>query len=124
MTVTSLEGKTPSIGDGTRMHPSADVIGDVRLGARCWVGPGARRRGDYGTIVLGDCCAVEDNCVVRTRPGETCTIGSWVTLRHGCVAHSVTLLGVPARLLDRAVWSGFKQTYVDLCERYREGFGR
>ena len=38
--------------------------------------------------------------------------------------------GVPARLLDRevddeyrAAWRGFKQIYVDLCARYREGFG-
>jgi len=39
--------------------------------------------------------------------------------------------GVPARLLDRevdeeyrAAWRRFKQIYVDLCDRYREGFGR
>ena len=93
MTVTSFEGKTPVIGDGSWVHPSADVIGDVVVGARCWIGPGARLRGDYGSIVLGDCCAVEDNCVIHARPGETCTIGSWVTLGHGCVVHSVTLLG-------------------------------
>ena len=30
------------IGEGCWVHPSADVIGDVRLGARCWIGPGAR----------------------------------------------------------------------------------
>ena len=78
MTVTSFEGKTPSIGEGSWIHPSADVIGDVQLGAHCWIGPGARLRGDYGSIVLGDCCAVEDNGVVHARPGETCTSGSWV----------------------------------------------
>ena len=174
MTVTSYEGRVPVIGEGCWIHPSADVIGDVRLGARCWIGPGARLRGDHGSIVLGDCCAVEDNCVVHARPGQTCTIGAWVILGHGCVVHDVALLGdyavvgmgsvasdwaevgewgvvaegavapqravapaariaagVPARLLDRAIddeyrtaWLGFKQTYTDLCARYREGFGR
>jgi phenylacetic acid degradation protein len=93
MTVSSFEGKTPQIGGGCWVHPSADVIGDVRLGARCWIGPGARLRGDYGTVVLGECCAVEDNCVIHARPGETCTIGSWVTLGHGSVVHNVALLG-------------------------------
>ena len=93
MTVESFEGKTPRIGDGCWVHPSAEVFGDVTLGARCWIGPGARLRGDYGTIVLGDCCAVEDNVVVHARPGETCTIGDWVTLGHGCVVHNVKLLG-------------------------------
>jgi phenylacetic acid degradation protein len=93
VTVESFEGKTPRLGHGCWVHPSADVIGDVTLGARCWIGPGARLRGDYGTIVVGDCCAVEDNAVVHARPGETCAIGSWVTLGHSCVVHNVTLLG-------------------------------
>ena len=93
MTVGSFEGKTPRIGDGCWVHPSADVFGDVTVGARCWIGPGARLRGDYGTIVLGDCCAVEDNAVIHARPGETCTIGDWVTLGHGCVVHNVKLIG-------------------------------
>ena len=93
MTVWTFEGKRPQLGPGTWVHPSADVIGNVRLGSNCWIGPGARLRGDYGTIVLGDCCAVEDNCVVHARPGETCTIGCWVTLGHGSVVHSVKLLG-------------------------------
>ena len=155
------------------MHPSADVIGDVRTGSHCWIGPGGRLRGDYGAIVLGDCCAVEDNCVVHARPGETCTIGAWVTLGHGSIVHTAKLVddyavigmgavisdwaevgewavvaegavvpqrgmvpasriaaGVPARLLDRlvdddyrAAWLGFKQIYVGLCDRYREGYG-
>jgi phenylacetic acid degradation protein len=171
VTISSFEGKRPQLGAGTWVHPSADVIGDVRTGSTCWIGPGARLRGDYGTIVLGDCCAVEDNCVVHARPGETCTVGSWVTLGHGSVVHNAKLVddyavvgigavvsdwaevgewsvvaegavvpqrgvvppgriaaGVPARLLERAVdddyraaWSGFKQIYVELCDRYRAG---
>jgi phenylacetic acid degradation protein len=93
MTIASFEDRSPRVGMGTWVHPSADVLGDVRIGSDCWIGPGARLRGDYGTIVLGDCCAVEDNCVVHARPGETCTIGAWVTLGHGCVVHNVTRLG-------------------------------
>jgi len=172
--VSSFAGRTPCIGEGAWVHPSAEVFGDVRIGSRCWIGPGARLRGDYGRIVVGDCCAIEDNCVVHARPDETCTIGSWVTLGHGCVVHNVLAVGdfavigmgavvsdwaelgewavvaegavvpqravvpaatiaagVPARLLDRVVdddfkttWRAFKQRYVDLCELYRDGFGR
>jgi phenylacetic acid degradation protein len=92
MTVSSFEGKTPQLGAGSWVHPSADVIGDVQMGERCWIGPGARLRGDYGRIVLGDCCAVEDNCVIHARPGETCAIGSWVTLGHGCVVHNAAIV--------------------------------
>ena len=59
------------------------------------MGPGARLRGDYGSIVFGDRCAVEDNCVVHARTVDD----------------------------DRAAWRGFKQIYVNLCERYRTGLG-
>jgi len=88
MTLASFEGKTPRIGMGTYIHPSADVYGDVVVGRGCWIGPGARLRGDYGTIRVGDHTSIEDNCVIHARPGETCTIGSWVTVGHGAIIHN------------------------------------
>jgi carbonic anhydrase/acetyltransferase-like protein (isoleucine patch superfamily) len=91
MSVRSFEGKTPSIGKGTWIHPSADVFGDVTIGERCWIGPGARIRGDYGTIVIGSGTAVEDNCVIHARPGDRTRIGDWVTLGHGCIVHNATI---------------------------------
>ena len=89
--ISSFEGKTPQIGDGAYVHPSADVFGDVVIGGGCWIGPGARVRGDYGRVVIGDNTAVEDNVVIHARPDEQCTIGSWVTLGHGCIIHNATL---------------------------------
>ncbi len=171
MAVRSFEGKTPVIGEGAYVHPAAEVWGDVAIGKWCWVGPGARVRGDYGRVVIGDECAIEDNVVVHARPGEVATIGNRVTLGHGCVIHNVALIddyavigmgavvsdwarvgrwgvvgegavvrqsqevpperiavGVPARLLDRAVddaykaeWLRFKEEYVDLARRYPAG---
>ena len=122
--VTSFEGKTPMIGEGCWVHPSADVIGEVPLGARCWIGPGARLRGDYGNIVFGDCCAVEDNCVVHNvaRLGDCAVVGmgaivsdwvelgEWSVIAEGAVVPQRAVVpagriaaGVPAPLLDRAV---------------------
>ncbi len=92
MTIGTFEGKTPEIGAGTYVHPSADVFGDVTIGESCWIGPGARIRGDYGTIVIGDRCSVEDNCVIHVRPGEKTTIGNWVTIGHAAVIHNVKLI--------------------------------
>lgn len=173
MTVDSFAGRAPQIGAGAWVHPSADVFGDVRIGERCWIGPGARLRATTARSCWAT-AAPPRTTVWFTRPGEICTIGSWVTLGHGCVVHNVTLLGdyavvgmgavvsdwadvgewavvaegavvtqrfvvpatriavgVPARLLDRpiddefrAAWLGFKNLYVDLCERYRTGYGR
>lgn len=89
--INTFEGRAPLLGDGTYIHPSADVFGDVTLGAGCWVGPGARIRGDYGRILIGDHTAVEDNVVVHARPGEQTIIGNWVTLGHGCIVHNATI---------------------------------
>ena len=108
MTIRAFEGKTPSMGAGTYVHPSADVFGDVTIGEECWIGPGARIRGDYGTIVIGDRTSVEDNCVIHARPGETTTIGSWVTLGHASIVHNATIhdwaiLGMGGIVSDWAV---------------------
>ncbi len=88
MSIASFEGKRPRIGAGTYIHPAADVFGDVEVGKGCWIGPGARLRGDYGTIRVGSHTSIEDNCVIHARPGETCTIGDWVTIGHGAIVHN------------------------------------
>lgn len=109
MTIGSFEGKSPQIGQGTYVHASADVFGDVTIGEGCWIGPGARIRGDYGTIVIGDYCSVEDNCVIHVRPGEKTTIGNWVTIGHAAVIHNVkeiqdyVIVGMGAVVSDWAV---------------------
>lgn len=92
MSVARFEGKIPRIGVESYVHPSADVFGDVVIGRGCWIGPGARLRGDYGAIRIGDFTSIEDNCVVHARPGEICTIGSWVTIGHGAIIHNASLI--------------------------------
>jgi carbonic anhydrase/acetyltransferase-like protein (isoleucine patch superfamily) len=108
LSIYEFEGKRPKIDKTAFVFESADVIGDVTLGAGCYVGPGARIRGDYGTIVVGEGTAIEDNCVLHARPGEKLTIGKNVTLGHSCVIHNCTLhdgvvVGMGAVVSDYAV---------------------
>ena len=105
--INTFEGKTPAIGEGTYVHPSADVFGNVQVGSDCWIGPGARIRGDYGRIVIGDNTSVEDNCIIHARPDERTTIGNWVTIGHGAIVHNATIddwavLGMGAIVSDWA----------------------
>ena len=105
--ISTFEDRTPQIGPAAYVHPSAAVLGHVRIGAGCWIGPGARIRGDYGQIEIGDHTAVEDNCVIHARPGEQTTIGRWVTLGHACIVHNATIhdwaiIGMGAILLNRS----------------------
>jgi phenylacetic acid degradation protein len=92
MAVGRFEEHLPQIGEGVYIHPSADVFGNVQIGQHCWIGPGARLRGDYGRIVIGDFTSVEDNVVIHARPGEQTTIGNWVTLGHASIIHNVALI--------------------------------
>ncbi len=82
----------PEIGEGCYIADSAEVIGNVVLGASCYVGPGAIIRGDYGRIVIGEGVSVEENCVIHARPGETATIGNRVTIGHGAIIHTPKLI--------------------------------
>lgn len=88
MAVFEYKGMRPEIGADCYIAESAEVIGQVTLGSGVYVGPGAKIRGDYGKIEIGDGTAVEENCVIHARPGETCRIGSRVTLGHMCIVHN------------------------------------
>jgi carbonic anhydrase/acetyltransferase-like protein (isoleucine patch superfamily) len=91
MTLYEFEGKKPLVREGSYVFESADVVGNVRIGKGCYVGPGARIRGDYGRIEVGDFTAIEDNVVVHARPDDATTIGSHVTIGHGAVVHNATV---------------------------------
>jgi carbonic anhydrase/acetyltransferase-like protein (isoleucine patch superfamily) len=61
----AFDGRKPQIAKGAYISDQAIVIGDVRIGAGCYVGPGAILRGDYGRIEIGSGTAVEENVTVR-----------------------------------------------------------
>ena len=113
MTSYTFEGRRPVIDETAYIFPSATVIGDVVIGRNTWVGPGAVLRGDYGRIEVGGYTAIEDNCVVHSRPGETTRIGSHVTMGHNAVVHTSTIkdwavIGMGSVVSDFAVlgeWS-------------------
>jgi phenylacetic acid degradation protein len=91
MSIYEFENRKPTYGKGTFIFQSADIIGDVIIGKNCYIGPGARIRGDYGSIKIGDNTAVEENVVIHARPGEITTIGSNVTIGHSSIIHNATI---------------------------------
>jgi len=60
MSIYEFEGRRPSIHPDAWIAPSADIIGDVRIGPRCYIGWGAILRGDHGTIIVEEGSAVEE----------------------------------------------------------------
>ncbi len=47
-----FDGRRSEIGKDAHASDQAVVIGDVKIGDECYVGPGAIPRGDYGGIVI------------------------------------------------------------------------
>jgi carbonic anhydrase/acetyltransferase-like protein (isoleucine patch superfamily) len=61
-----LEVETPVIGNYSRIHPLAAVIGSVRIGERVYVAPTASVRGDEGQhIYIGNETNVQDGVMVH-----------------------------------------------------------
>ncbi|MGH6623851.1 MAG: transferase hexapeptide repeat family protein, partial [Burkholderiaceae bacterium] len=90
------------------VHPTASLIGDVIIGAGCYLGPGASLRGDFGRIVLHAGSNVQDNCVMHGFPAsdtlieEDGHIGHGAIL-HGCIVRRNAMVGMNAVVMDEAV---------------------
>jgi phenylacetic acid degradation protein len=123
LTIASFEGKIPSIGAGTYVHPSADVFGDVTIGEGCWI-HNVKILSDYAIIGMG--AVVSDWAEV----GRWAVVGEGAVVRQGQVIPDEHIaVGVPARVLEKRIdeaykaeWTRFKETYVDLARRYPSGF--
>ncbi|QIG45091.1 phenylacetic acid degradation protein PaaY [Nocardioides anomalus] len=107
MTFWAIDGVVPVVDPTAFVHPQASVIGDVRIGADCYVGPGASLRGDFGLIEVGAGSNVQDGCVVHAYPGAAAVLseGSHVghaAVLHGCHLEPRVLVGIGAVVLDGA----------------------
>jgi carbonic anhydrase/acetyltransferase-like protein (isoleucine patch superfamily) len=108
MSLYALGNLCPTIGAGAWAAPSADLIADVRLGARASVWFGAVLRGDNTPLSLGEETNFQDGSVGHSDPGSPLTIGARVTVGHLAILHGCTisddcLIGMGARILNGAV---------------------
>lgn len=108
MPIYALGDAVPRIDPAAYVHPDAVVIGDVLLGARTSVWPGAVLRGDHGRIVIGASVAVQDGTVVHgnvvgvTTVGDRCVIGHLAHL-EGCRIGAGCLIGSGSIVMPGAV---------------------
>ena len=80
MPLYEFNGKKPSVGEGTWIAPSAEIIGDVTIGKNCYIGFGAIIRGDFGPIEIGNESAIEESVNIHT--AERVKIGNRVIVGH------------------------------------------
>ena len=108
MPLYALDDLSPTLAPGAWAAPSADLIGDVRLGNHCSVWFGAVIRADNTPIIIGDESNIQDGAVGHSDPGAPLTIGARVTVGHQAILHGCTigdgaLIGMGARVLNGAV---------------------
>jgi carbonic anhydrase/acetyltransferase-like protein (isoleucine patch superfamily) len=108
MTLYRINDLQPRLGPGAWAAPSADLIGDVRLGARASVWFAAVLRGDNTPLILGEDTNFQDGSVGHSDADFPLTIGARVTVGHQAILHGCTvaddcLIGMGARILNGAV---------------------
>jgi phenylacetic acid degradation protein len=104
----AFDGFIPVVHESAFVHPKAAVTGNVIIGKDVYIGPGAAIRGDWGGIIIGDGCNVQENCTVHMFPGVTVVLEPGAHIGHGAVVHGAriganALIGMNAVVMDRAM---------------------
>ena len=120
-----LEGFTPVVDPTAFVHPQAVLIGDVIVGARCYVGPGASLRGDFGRILVGAGSNVQDGCIMHAFPSKDAVLEEDAHIGHGAVLHGCTirrgaLIGIGAIVMDDVTVE--EEAFVGAASFVRAGF--
>lgn len=101
-------GDIPEIDSSSFAHPSAILIGRIKIGRNVFIGPQAVIRADEpgSHIVIGDDCNIQDRVVVHSLKNSAVIIGERVSLSHGCIVHG------PCRISD-GCFIGFGSVVFD-----------
>jgi carbonic anhydrase/acetyltransferase-like protein (isoleucine patch superfamily) len=104
--IRSFKGKTPQVAPTAFVEASAQLIGDVSIGAHSSVWFNCVLRGDVYHIRVGDYSNIQDGTIIHVTSGRFATIiGNRVTVGHGVVLHGCTvgdncLVGIGSIVLD------------------------
>ena len=102
-----FNGYKPVVHESAFVHELAAVIGNVIIGEKVYIGPGAAVRGDWGTIIINDGCNVQENCTLHVFPGKSVVLKESAHIGHGAIIHGGnigknTLIGMNAVVMDDA----------------------
>jgi len=103
-----FKGFKPVIDETAFIHPQAVITGNVTIGKKVYIGPGAAIRGDFGEIIIEAGCNVQENCTIHMFPGVTVRLYKNSHVGHGAIIHGATLrenclIGMNAVVMDNAI---------------------
>jgi carbonic anhydrase/acetyltransferase-like protein (isoleucine patch superfamily) len=102
----AFKGQLPRVDDSAYVDESAQVIGDVEIGAESSIWMNVVIRGDVNHIRIGARTNVQDLTMVHVmKDTHPTVIGNEVTIGHGAMIHGCTiedrvLIGMQAMLLN------------------------
>jgi carbonic anhydrase/acetyltransferase-like protein (isoleucine patch superfamily) len=104
----AFAGHRPTIGREAWVAPSADLIGDARLGEEASIWFGAVIRADNTPILVGARANIQDSAMLHSDAGAPLAIAEEVTVGHHAILHGCTigrrsLIGMGAIVLNHAV---------------------
>ena len=107
MAVYELDGVAPQVDASAWIADSAEVMGNVSLGADASVWFGCVLRGDTERMSVGEGSNIQDLSVLHADVGQPLTIGRHVTvghkvMLHGCTIGDESLIGIGAVVLNGA----------------------
>jgi carbonic anhydrase/acetyltransferase-like protein (isoleucine patch superfamily) len=103
-------GDWPKIDPTAFVDPSAQIMGNVVIGARVYVGPLSVIRADevddkgkVHPVIIGEDACVQDGVVIHGRSGSEVIIGPRANISHGVVVHGPATIKADCFVAIRAV---------------------
>jgi len=102
-----FNGYKPVVHESAYIHELAAVTGNVLIGEKVYIGPGAAIRGDWGEIIISNGCNVQENCTLHVFPGKSVVLQESAHIGHGAIIHGGnigknTLIGMNSVVMDDA----------------------
>ena len=102
-----FNGYKPVVHESAFVHELAAVTGNVVIGKKVYIGPGAAIRGDWGKIIISDGSNIQENCTLHVFPGKSVILQESAHIGHGAVIHGGeigknTLIGMNSVVMDDA----------------------
>lgn len=97
----------PDVDDTAFVAPTAQLVGQVKVGPGASIWYGAVLRADNEPIEIGPRSNVQDNCAFHVDAGIPVKLGEGVSVGHGAIVHGATigdhvLVGMGAIVMNRA----------------------
>lgn len=103
-------GDWPKIDATAFVDPSAQIMGNVIIGARVYVGPLSVVRADevddqgkVHPVIIGEDACIQDGVVIHGRSGSEVSIGPRANISHGVVVHGPAVIKSDCFVAIRAV---------------------